>query len=285
MNVLISGSHGLIGSQLVHVLSGAGHEITRLGRNLSAPIGFEHIDAVVHLAGENIANGRWTSAKKEAIKNSRIEGTHALSSQIATAQHKPKVFISGSAIGYYGDRTDEILTEKSLPGSGFLPEVCIGWEEQTKSAMESGVRTVHLRTGIVLSSEGGALKKMLTPFKLGGGGKLGSGKQYMSWISISDMVRAIIHIIEHPEISGPVNMVSPNPLPNAEFTKVLGKVLKRPTVLPLPSFAARLLFGEMADALLLSSSRVMPNVLLETKFEFKHMNLESALRSVINDSK
>ncbi len=281
MKILISGSHGLIGSQLVKELQSSGYEIGRLGRDFSKPIDFNSVEAVIHLAGENIAEGRWNDQKKSAIRDSRVNGTAELSQQIATAENKPKVFISGSAIGFYGDRGNESLTEISQPGTGFLPEVCAEWESQTQPADNAGVRTVHLRTGIVLSSEGGALKKMLPPFKMGGGGILGSGKQIMSWISIQDMVGAILHILEHAEISGAVNMVSPNPHTNKEFTKTLGSVLKRPTIMPLPAFAARILFGEMADALLLSSTRVLPNVLLETKYPFKHPDLESALKAVL----
>lgn len=281
MKIMISGSHGLIGSQLVSGVQSKGHDVIRLGRDFSQPIDFAGVHAVIHLAGENIAEGRWSPQKKAAIRDSRVGGTKALSDQIASAEEKPKVFISGSAIGFYGDRADESLTEKSPLGTGFLPEVCAEWEDQTKSASDAGVRTVHLRTGIVLSSQGGALKKMLPPFKMGGGGILGNGKQYMSWISIQDMVGAILHVLEQDEISGAVNMVSPNPHTNKVFTKVLGKVLKRPTIMPLPAFAARLMFGEMADALLLSSTRVLPNVLLETKYQFKHPDLESALRAVL----
>jgi len=281
MKILISGSHGLIGTELVHELTSQGHDIVRLGRDLSKPIDFSDVDVVIHLAGENIAEGRWNDQKKKAIRDSRVNGTAALSQQIERADHKPSIFISGSAIGFYGDRPNESLDEKSDPGSGFLPYVCAQWESQTQPASDAGVRTVHLRTGIVLSSQGGALKKMLPPFKMGGGGILGNGKQVMSWISIQDMVGAILHIIEHSEISGAVNMVSPNPHTNKEFTKTLGHVLKRPTIMPLPAFAARILFGEMADALLLSSTRVLPNVLLETEYSFKHPDLESALKAVL----
>lgn len=281
MKVMISGSHGLIGSELVSTLQSNGSEVVRLGRDFSSPIDFTGIDAVIHLAGENIAEGRWNDKKKAAIRNSRVTGTRALSEQIAASTEKPSVFLSGSAIGFYGDRGDEALTEESSIGTGFLPKVCTEWEDQTKAASEAGVRTVHLRTGIVLSGQGGALKKMLPPFKMGGGGILGNGKQYMSWISIQDMVGAIIHLLEASSVSGAVNMVSPNPHTNTVFTKTLGKVLKRPTIMPLPAFAARILFGEMADALLLSSTRVLPNVLQNSKYEFKHPDLESALRAVL----
>ena len=281
MKILISGSHGLIGTELVQELESKGHTIERLGRDFSTPINFQGVDAVIHLAGENIAEGRWNDAKKKAIRDSRVIGTKALSRNIAEADDKPRVYISGSAIGYYGDRGDEAVNEDSAAGSGFLPDTCREWEAQTRTASESGVRTVHIRTGIVLSSKGGALKKMLPPFKMGGGGILGSGKQYMSWISIQDMVGAIVHVMENDGVSGPVNLVAPNPNTNSEFTKVLGKVLKRPTIMPLPAFAARILFGEMADALLLSSTRVTPDVLLKTGYPFKHPDLESALKAVL----
>ncbi|MDZ8118579.1 TIGR01777 family oxidoreductase [Pontiella agarivorans] len=281
MKVLISGSHGLIGTALVTQFTESGHEIQRLGRNLSEPLNMEGVNAVIHLAGENIAQGRWNDKKKKTIRESRVAGTKALSEQIAQSKHKPRVFISGSAIGYYGDRGDIKLDEKSSPGSGFLPDVCEEWENCTHAASDAGVRTVQLRTGIVLSNQGGALRKMLPPFKMGGGGVLGNGNQYMSWISIEDMVGAILHIIEHEEISGAVNMVAPTPHTNKEFTKALGKVLKRPTIMPMPAFAARLLFGEMADALLLSSTRVIPTVLLHSEYTFKHPDLESALKAVL----
>lgn len=281
MKTLISGSHGLIGTALAAELTKRGNEIIRLDREFLQPINFKGADAVIHLAGENIAAGRWTAEKKKAIRNSRVIGTASLSQQIARSEYKPKVYISGSAIGYYGNRNHEVLNELSHPGKGFLPGVCQEWESRTIAASEAGVRTIQLRTGIVLSPNGGALQKMLRPFKFGGGGALGSGKQYMSWISIQDMVGAILHLIERPEISGPVNMVSPNPLTNSEFTKILGKVLKRPALMALPSFAARIIFGEMADALLLSSTRVRPDVLLKSGYQFKHPDLESALRTLL----
>jgi len=281
MKILISGSSGLIGKALSAEMKAAGHEIVALPRTFDNPIDFTGVDAVVHLAGESIASGRWTSEKKRRIRESRIRGTKQLSEQLASSKSKPSVFISASAIGYYGDRDDEILDESSALGVGFLPEVCKEWEEATRSAESAGIRTVHIRTGIVLSRNGGALKEMLPAFKFGGGGRMGSGTQYMSWISLEDEVSIIRYLIDNPTISGSVNLVSPNPVTNMEFAKTLGMIIKRPTILPMPAFAARLLFGEMADALLLSSARVYPDKLISSGYEFSHPTLESALRSVL----
>ena len=282
MKILISGSSGLVGSALKNDLERDGHEIVALPRSFEDPIDFSGADAVVHLAGENIAAGRWTAEKKRKIKDSRVKGTAQLAKQITLSKEKPSVFICASAIGYYGEREDEKLDESSEMGTGFLPEVCKEWEDASQPVEEAGVRTVRLRTGIVLSSDGGALQKMVTPFKLGGGGILGSGAQYMSWISLDDEVAIIRYLIDNPNISGAVNLVSPHPVRNKEFTKSLGKVLKRPTILPMPAFAARLLFGEMADALLLCSTQVYPGKLLQSGYEFKHPTLETALRSILS---
>ena len=281
MNVLLSGSSGLIGSELKKNLENDGHQVTPLSRDFDNPINFEGFDAVIHLAGENIAQGRWTKAKKSEIRNSRINGTKKLSDQLAASPHKPSIFISSSATGFYGDRSDSILDEESSQGAGFLPEVCVLWEKATKSAEQAEIRTVHIRTGVVLTKKGGALKKMLPPFLLGGGGILGNGKQYMSWISLEDEINAILFILNNPEISGAVNLTAPNPVDNKEFTKILGKTIKKPTVLPLPGFAARLLFGEMAEAILLTGNRVLPNKLLNAGFEFTHPTLDGALESIL----
>jgi uncharacterized protein (TIGR01777 family) len=281
MKVMVSGSHGLIGSALCRSLTDDGHHVTPLSRNFNSPIDFTDINAVIHLAGENIASGRWNTEKKERILKSRVEGTTALSKQIANSDVKPTVFISASAIGYYGDRSTEDLDENSTIGDGFLPTVCEHWESSTQVAHNANVRTVHLRTGIVLSKEGGALAKMLTPFRLGAGGIIGNGKQYMSWISIDDMVGAIRFIIENESIHGPVNLVSPSPVTNRDFTKTLGGVLRRPSILPLPAFAARMMLGEMADALLLSSAKVYPRVLLNNGYAFIHSDLRSALEDIL----
>ena len=282
MKILLSGSSGLIGSALKSSLINEGHEVLPLSRDFNQSIDFTNVDVVIHLAGENIAQGRWTKEKKAEIKNSRINNTRLLSEQIATSNHKPSLFISSSATGFYGDRLDSILDEKSSSGSGFLPEVCVEWEQSTQPAEQAGVRTVHIRTGIVLSKKGGALKKMLPPFQMGGGGILGSGNQYMSWISLEDEIRAISFIIHNSNIVGPVNLTAPNPVNNKEFTKVLGKVLKRPTIVPLPGFAAKLIFGEMADAILLTGNRVLPNKLIEAGFKFNHETLEIALKNVLH---
>jgi uncharacterized protein (TIGR01777 family) len=281
MKVMISGSHGLVGSALTVELQNKGYTVIRLERSITDNLDFRDVTAVIHLAGESIADGRWSAEKKKRIEQSRVEGTQKIAQLIAESEQKPSVLISASAIGYYGDRANEKLTEKSVSGNGFLSNVCVEWETATEIAQRAGVRTVNLRTGIVLSKKGGALAKMLPPFKLGGGGIVGNGKQYMSWISLEDMVDAIIYSINNESLSGPVNITAPNAVTNAEFTKVLGNVLKRPTIMPLPAFAARLIFGEMADALLLTSTRVEPEKLLKAGYQFKHRDLKSALEDIL----
>jgi len=237
-------------------------------------------DAVVHLAGENIA-GRWSQAKKAAIRDSRIKGTRLLAETLTRANQPPRVMVSASAIGFYGDRGDVILDEKATMGSGFLADVCKEWEDATKPASDAGIRVVNLRIGVVLTPAGGALAKMLTPFKLGVGGIMGSGKQYWSWVAIDDVVGAIGHALTTESLFGPVNAVAPEAATNHDLTKTLGKVLSRPTIFPMPAFAARLALGEMADALLLSSARVSPMKLIESGYTFKYPSLESALRHVL----
>ena len=281
MNVYISGSSGLIGSALRENLESDGHRVTALPRTYEKAIDFSGVNVVVHLAGESIAEGRWSAAKKQRIMQSRVGRTKQLCMQLASNPRKPSLFISASAIGFYGDRNSEVLDENSQIGEGFLSEVCSKWEEASLPAAKTGIRTVNLRTGMVLSTKGGALNKMLPPFRFGGGGMLGSGEQYMSWISLDDTVKSIRFIMENQSLAGPVNLVSPNPVTNLEFTKTLGKVLKRPTIMPLPAFAARLLFGEMADALLLSSARVIPKKLVEANYKFKHDTLQSALEDIL----
>jgi len=298
MRILVSGSSGLVGTALIPVLTGAGHEVARLIRAKSGSpskelvawdpeagsidaAGLEGLDAAVHLAGESIASGRWTAAKKARIRDSRLKGTRLLCEALARCAKPPQILVCASAIGFYGDRGDETLTETSPSGSGFLAEVCREWESATDPAAKRGIRVVNTRFGVILSANGGALAKMLTPFKMGIGGVLGSGRQYMSCISIDDCVTAIVYALSTNSLSGPVNVVGPVPVTNAEFTKTLGRVLGRPTVMPMPAFAARLAFGEMADELLLSSSRVVPQKLLDSGLQFHDRDLEAALRLVL----
>ena len=297
MTVLVSGSSGLVGSALIPHLEASGHRVLRLVRTSPksdlerrwdpktgelAAADLEGIQAVVHLAGENIASGRWNEAKKNRIRSSREDGTRLLAQGLAKLQTPPGVLISASAIGYYGNRGEEILNEESPPGADFLAETCIAWENAARPAADAGVRTVYVRIGIVLSADGGALAKMLFPFRMGVGGVIGSGDQYMSWISLSDLAGIINHALNTETLQGPVNAVSPAPVTNREFTKTLGGALSRPTLFPMPSFAARLAFGEMADALLLSSTRVLPARLQETGYVFQHPKLDGALRHVLN---
>ena len=237
-------------------------------------------DAVIHLAGESIF-GRWTSDKKAKIRDSRIKGTSNLSSALGRAEEKPKVFISGSAIGYYGDRCDEMLTEESPPGAGFLAQTCQEWEEATMPAVQADIRTAHLRTGIVLSPKGGALGAMLFPFKMGLGGRVGDGKQWMSWIDVQDMVGAIHHILKNDLLQGPVNMVAPRPVTNSEFVHTLASVLSRPAVLPMPAFAVKAVFGEMGEELLLASQKVEPNKLISSGYPFRRRDLKESLEHLL----
>lgn len=297
MNIVVSGSTGLVGRALVSHLSAKGHRIIRLVRATPKPggdeilwdpiagrveeTGLEGADAVVHLAGENVAARRWTKKQKNKIRNSRVYGTRTLCDALARLKKRPSALLSASAIGYYGDRADEILSEENRAGSGFLPAVCAEWETATAAAAQKGIRVVNLRIGVILSAEGGALARMLLPYRLGLGGPLGGGRQYMSWISIDDTVRAIAHALETPGLAGPVNLVSPAPVTNREFNDTLGKVLRRPAILPMPAFAARLAFGEMADALLLASARVVPGRLMASGFQHLHPTLEGALRHVL----
>lgn len=295
MKVLISGPHGLIGSALRSFLTTGGHSVVGLTRSKSNEneIAWDPeagkldasqlngIDGVVHLAGESIASGRWSEKVKQRIRDSRIKGTTLLCKTLAHLDNRPKVLVCASAVGYYGNRGDERLDENSTPGNDFLAQVCKEWEAATEPARAAGIRVVNLRFGVVLSSAGGALAKMLTPFKMGVGGVVGDGKQYMSWIALDDAVSAIHHALMHEDLNGPVNATAPNPVTNREFTKTLGKVLHRPTIFPLPAFAARLALGEMADALLLSSANVIPTKLKSTGYEFRFAELEPALRHVL----
>jgi uncharacterized protein (TIGR01777 family) len=297
MKILVSGSHGLVGKALTRSLSDDGHEVVPLVRReraLGSPevewypeqgridaAHLEGIDAVIHLAGDNIAGGRWTKEKKRTIRESRIQGTSLLSDTLASLSRRPSVFICASAIGFYGNRGDELLNEQSPPGKDFLANVCIDWEAATISAAEKGIRTTHARFGIILDAHEGALAKMVAPFRAGIGGKIGPGNQWMSWIALEDVVAALKFLLADRSIHGPVNVVAPNPVTNSEFTKTLGRVLSRPTIFPMPAFAARLAFGEMADALLLASQRVDPAVLEDNGFLFSWPTLEPALRHLL----
>jgi hypothetical protein len=299
MRVLISGSTGLVGSALVPFLTTGGHEVVRLVRSQTQippatgaltwdpaagkleAAALEGFDAVVHLAGEGIAAARWTERQKARIRDSRVQGTRLLAETIARLKSPPKVFVSASAIGYYGDRGDEILTEASPSGANFLADVCRAWEAAAEPARQAGVRVVAARFGVILSPRGGALKQMLTPFRMGAGGVLGSGRQFMSWIALDDAVGGLHHALVHPELAGPVNIVAPRAATNAEFTKTLGRVLSRPTIFPVPAGIARLVFGQMADELLLASARVEPRRLLESGYQFRYPELEDALRHVL----
>jgi uncharacterized protein len=294
MNVLISGATGLIGSALTRELEDGAHSVIRLIRS---PRGENDVrwdpdagtvegslggtDAVVHLAGESIAEGRWTVSKRERIMQSRKKGTRLLAEAIASLSEPPKVMVSASAVGYYGDRGNELLREDSGPGSDFLAEVCQAWEAAADPAREAGIRVVHPRFGIVLSPQGGALGTTLPIFKLGGGGRIGNGRQWWSWVALDDVVGTIHHALENDSVEGPVNVGSPNPLTNAEYTKVLGKVLNRPTVVAVPAPAIRIAIGGMADALLLASQRMEPAKLKETGYDFRYPELEGALRHLL----
>lgn len=298
MDIVVTGSRGFIGTCLVNSLRTAGHTVRRIvrpGRGSAQPgdvhwdpenervdLGaLEGHDAAIHLAGESIAAGRWTAERKRRIRDSRIHGTQFFRDALGRLALPPRVLISASAIGYYGNRGDEILTEKSPPGTGFLAGLCCEWEQAAHKAGDARIRVVHLRTGLVLHPSGGALARMLFPFKLGLGGKIASGLQYMSWITLEDLIRIILFVVLREEFTGPVNAVSPNPVSNAEFTRILARVLSRPAFFPLPAGIARLVFGEMAEDLLLSSARVMPERLLESSFRFEDEDLESALRKLL----
>jgi uncharacterized protein (TIGR01777 family) len=295
--VVVTGATGLVGTPLVASLEAAGANVIRGTRRpakdptrdmyWNAEKGeidaakLEGAGAVVHLAGENIAGRRWTESFKREIRDSRVKGTRLIAESIARATNKPKALICASAIGYYGNRGDELLSENSPPGDDFLADVCREWEASCQPARDAGVRVVNTRIGVILSPKGGALHKMLTPFKLGLGGKIGDGRQYMSWIALDDVVGALHFLVAHPTASGPVHLTAPNPVTNADFTKTLGRVLHRPTIFPMPAFAAKLAFGEMADALLLSSTRVAPRALEAAGYAFKLPQLEPALRHLL----
>ena len=299
MRILLTGSSGLIGHAVLTFLTADGHKVVRLTRPQTPARGrhilwdpsagtieaddLEDFDAVVHLAGESIV-GRWTAEKKARILESRVKGTRLLCESLAHLRDRPIVLVSASAIGYYGDRGDQVLDEESSAGSLFLSEVARAWEAATEPAARHGIRVVNLRIGFVLSKAGGGLATMLLPFKWGIGGRVGSGRQYLSWIAIDDVVGAISHAILSDSLRGPVNAVAPHPVTNREFTKTLGRVLWRPTIFPLPAFAARMVMGEMADNLLLASTRVEPARLLASGYEFQFPELKGALRHVLGKS-
>jgi uncharacterized protein (TIGR01777 family) len=291
--ILVSGASGTIGRELLVLLKSRGYEVFTLSRRGSgertiqwdtngslSPAFVSGFDAVVHLAGESIV-GRWTNDKKQKIQDSRVQGTRHLSEALAKAPQRPNVFIVASAIGYYGDRGNENLREQSPAGQGFLPEVCKQWEAAAQAAADAGIRTAHTRFGIVLSKKGGALPAMLTPFKLGLGGRVGTGKQYWSWIHVQDVASAILHLMKTDLLQGAVNCVAPKPVTNTEFTRVLASVLARPAIFPLPAFAARLALGEMADELLLASQKVEPAKLISSGYPFRYPELRPALQDVL----
>jgi uncharacterized protein (TIGR01777 family) len=296
MNILVTGASGLIGSALTAFLKKDRHHVIRAVRRAPAAADevrwdsvaglldaehLERLDAVVHLAGENIAAGRWTAEKKRRIRESRIQGTRFLAQSLARLFDPPKILVSVSAIGYYGDRGDEKVDEESEAGEGFLAEVCGEWEAATGPAVIRGIRVVTPRIGMVLSADGGALARMLPVFRLGIGGRIGDGRQYISWIALEDLVGILDHAIRNESLNGALNAVTPNPATNREFSLTLGRVLSKPAFLALPAFAARLAFGEMADALLLASARVTPTRLKETGYKYKFPELEGALRNAL----
>jgi hypothetical protein len=298
VRVAVSGSGGLIGAGVVSALSAAGSEVVRLVRRepapgeaavrwvpekgIADPAGLAGLDAVVHLAGENIASGRWNAARKAAIRESRVKGTRILCDALAGLSRPPKTLVCASAVGYYGDRGTDLLTEESPAGTGFLPEVCREWEAAAAPAAEKGIRVVTLRIGMVLTPKGGALSRMVPPFRAGLGGVLGSGRQYVSWVALDDLQGIVLHALENGDLRGPVNAVAPRPVTNREFTEALGRVLSRPTLFPVPAFALRLAVGEMADALLLASARVVPRRLEETGYRFRCPELHGALRHLLD---
>lgn len=298
MKILVTGASGLIGSALVAALRAENHTVSRLRRPAASleagdvrwdptsgevdSAAMESADAVVNLAGVSIADGRWNDARKQLLRSSRVETTRHLVASVSRLRRPPRVLVSASAIGYYGDRSDELLTEASAPGRDFIAQLAGDWEAAGLEAERAGIRTVVVRFGIILAKQGGALSRMLTPFKMGAGGRLGSGKQWMSWVTLEDAISMIRFSIVNENSRGPFNAVAPNPVTNAEFTRVLAHLLHRPALFPAPVFALRLALGEMADALLLSSQRVVPEKFSAAGFPFRRPQLEPALRSVLS---
>jgi uncharacterized protein (TIGR01777 family) len=292
--ILLSGASGLLGSALLLSLKSRGFQVVQLVRGDSVgddqiswdplqPVSPETVsgfDTIIHLSGETVV-GRWTDVKKTKIRESRVVSTRNLAQALAKKAEKPRVLITASAIGYYGDRGDEVLRESSSSGSGFLAGVCREWEEAAQPAADAGIRSTQLRTGVVLTASGGALKKMLAPFRMGVGGNVGDGRQWMSWIHIQDWVGAVHHILKTDLLQGPVNLVAPKPVTNAEFTKTLGSVLSRPTIFPVPAFAAKLAFGQMGEEVLLASQRVEPNKLVTSGYPFQYSDLRKALEAIL----
>ena len=296
MKILISGASGLVGSAAAAALRAQGHSILRMvrrsasaddeiswdpGGGLQQTDKLEGLDAVVHLAGENVASGRWTAERKRRIRDSRVLGSRNLRDALGAADCRPRVVVAASAIGIYGDRGSEVMTESSSAGDDFLADTCAAWESETAAFSELGARVVQLRIGVVLSTEGGALSRMLTPFRLGLGGRLGNGRQFFSWIARDDLTAIVVRAVGDEAMSGAYNAVAPNPVSNAEFTAALGRVLGRPTLFPMPAPVIKLLFGEMGEALLLSSTRVEPARLREAGFDFAHPEVEAALRHIL----
>jgi uncharacterized protein len=298
MKVIVSGASGMVGTALASSLCAQGHAVVPLVRRRTTQPSFQEIrwdplsaqvdvhamegaDAVVHLSGANVSQGRWTPARKEILRSSRLDSTRVLVDSLARLRQKPRVFISASAVGYYGNRGDQILTESAGPGNDFLSLLARDWEAEAMRAAQSGIRTVILRFGVILSSKGGALPEMVRPFKFGAGGRLGSGRQWISWIALKDAIDIIQSSITSPEWIGPINVVAPEPVRNSEFAEVLGRTLHRPAILPAPAFLLRVALGEMADALLLSSQRAIPESLLQHSYSFRFANIETALQTML----
>jgi uncharacterized protein len=297
MKVLISGGSGLVGSALTNALRADGHSVSHFVRpgHTAAPgdvlwnpsratvdvPALEGYNAIVHLSGASIADGRWTAERKAVLRSSRVDSTRVLVDSLTHLKQPPRVFVCASAIGFYGDRGDELLTETSGNGNDFLSVLCRAWESEAARAATSGIRTVMTRFGVILATQGGALPRMLTPFKLGVGGRLGSGKQWISWVALEDVVKVVRAAIDNQNLSGPVNVVAPQPVQNDEFTRVLAGVMHRPAIFPAPAFALRLALGQMADALLLSSQRVQPEKLAKTGHNFRYETLRSALQAIL----